>query len=206
MAPLSGSFNATYPSTITGTSGNVGSFVPGLVNSALLVTNNGSGAASAVAWPAVSQSMSNFTVALWLSSTVTNQSQVYFGPTISGWAQSYPWQLSSSAFSGQGLLTFSLYTANGVGVARISTATTNWANGDWHLVLGTYDGTHTTLYIDGIGATNQDTVATSGVITNSPDTTFYAGQTMANGSIQNLTLWNHCFNQNEGQLYYRKFH
>ena len=198
-APLSGDYNSRYPGLqVTGTPSGSGYFTNGLINSAYFTPDDN----SYVDWGTnVQVSLTNFTVAVLINTTNWDDasSQLYLGKSIPA-AVYYPWLITSYPFGGNGLLQFSVYTPDAnAGVGRISTANYNWADGNWHLVVGTYNGTHTTLWVDGTNAVNVDTAQTTGAVTNM-SWPIRCPERANQGTVGYPMIFNHAFNTNEVKL------
>jgi hypothetical protein len=198
-APLSGTLTAFGSAGSIGMMmGTSGYFTNGLMYQSYSnpdLTNN-----AYLRWSPFAINLTNFSVAVLVNTTQTNLAS-YF--VVNGNDPSYlavPFKIYAYPVTGGSFMQFLLVGSNSTSqnLARMCTTNYNWADGNWHLVAGTYDGLNTSLYIDGLSAVNSNLLAQfTGPCIDGSTYKNLAGNLLGGGKIQYPMVFNHCLSTNE---------
>lgn len=139
------------------------------------------------------ESMTQLTVAAWIKGTNMTSDNV----VVAKWyTATVSWILRIGSCN-SGKAEFDTNTGSSVG----SCGTTSVDDGNWHFIVGTYDGTNQRLYVDGV---LEDTDAQTGTISNSEEEVCIGAAcngatqgSLFNGEIDDVRIWNRALSQAE---------
>lgn len=139
------------------------------------------------------ESMNQLSVSAWIKTTSTEKNKGILTKFYTG-TNSYSLRMDNSI---SGKIRFDTYTSE----VKSSFSNTLINDGEWHHVIGIYNGITQKLYIDGI---EEDSDAQSGTIANSEEEvcigTFCNGATIYgyfNGSLSDVRIYDHALSQTE---------
>jgi hypothetical protein len=89
------------------------------------------------------------------------------------------------------------FQTNPPGVAPQAIGTTNVTDGNWHYLMGTYDGANLKLYVDGVLESNVAVAATPLTGNNPLYIGSLNGSFKFNGSLDELNIWNRALSATE---------
>jgi len=144
---------------------------------------------------------SSWSVGAWIKTTATAQQMIVTKGSVTT-------QLSyalETGVAGTGLPTFILFNTGDTGY-KTATGGTAVSDGKWHYLLGTYDGTNITLYVDGAQATTNSAVSGTQVTdsTSEFDIGSKGGSTLwFNGTIDEVMVEARTFTAEEAMELYR---
>ncbi|MFZ1530140.1 MAG: LamG-like jellyroll fold domain-containing protein [Ferruginibacter sp.] len=128
--------------------------------------------------------LSNFSAGAYIKTTVAGSSKSILGKVATGTNLNYALDINAA---NRAMISF---TDNGTGNAVQCVGTSTVTDGNWHYVVGTYDGTGLKIYVDGV---LENTVATS-AIPMTGSSPLYAGSLNGaikfNGSLDEISIWN----------------
>jgi len=148
------------------------------------------------------QQTTNYSANIWYKGTTTNH--ILFSNFINDGVNNYGWGLkieNPDPYVG-------IIHGNGATVISGTLSTTSIADGEWHMITSTYDGTTARLYIDGISEANDTLSAPIYTATNRPNLNAYyynngAGYEAAQpATYDEVRFWNRTLTKDEiSELY-----
>jgi Alpha galactosidase C-terminal beta sandwich domain len=200
-APLSGDYRAYGAAGGTGTKSGAGYFTQGIGDSGAFTSPATDWGADKIEWGnwAV-PSPASITVAavVTVGGNPTNNASEYLSLGGAGFSQC-PFYFISGPFGADAYMRFVIFTtANSQGIGQVLASAYHWVDGKPHLLVGTYDGTNTKLWIDGTAAVNAlGGFQPTGDLKVQPSYLLSAGLGLNGGKVQNCLIFNHCFTSDE---------